>query len=153
MTLYEIDEQIKALVDDETGEIVDVDRLEHLQIARDEKLENIALFIKNLTAEEQAYKNEKLVFAAKEAQAKRKKESLKNYLQYALDGEKFKTTKVNVTYRKSDVLEVSENAIIPDKFLRYVAPEINKRDLKEAVKNGLEIEGVQIIERRNMQIK
>ena len=153
MTLYEINEGILNLIDGETGEILDVEKLEDLNLEREKKIENIALFIKNLTAEEKAYHDEKIVFQAKEAQAKRKKESLKSYLAYALQGSNFKTPKVSISYRKSDRLSIDENAIIPDEYLRYVAPEINKKDLKEAVKNGLQIEGVKLEEIQNMQIR
>lgn len=50
MTLYEINQTILSLIDEETGEILDEDQLERLNIAKEEKRENIALYIKNLRA-------------------------------------------------------------------------------------------------------
>ena len=46
--LYEINEEIKNTIDLETGEIVDFEAFEKLQMERTEKLENIALWYKNL---------------------------------------------------------------------------------------------------------
>ena len=40
--LYEINEQILNCVDMETGEIIDADKLQDLQLAFDEKVEGIA---------------------------------------------------------------------------------------------------------------
>ena len=58
MTLFEINEQIQKAIelgfDPETGEILDASALEQLQIDRDEKIENICLYIKDLTAEAKA---------------------------------------------------------------------------------------------------
>ena len=59
MKLYEINEQIIACIDNETGEIIDTDKLNELQIAKDEKLENLALWYKDLIAEANALKEEK----------------------------------------------------------------------------------------------
>ena len=42
MNLYEIENEILNCVDMETGEIVDIKKLESLQMERDQKIENIA---------------------------------------------------------------------------------------------------------------
>ena len=89
MNLYEISEEMLNCVDAETGE-VDTDKLDELAMLRDEKLESIALWIKDLKAEAEALKAEKLVFAARQSAAERRAESLKNYLTGFLHGEKFK---------------------------------------------------------------
>ena len=52
MKLYEIDEQILNCIDQETGEILDTEKLEQLQIDRNDKIENLILWIKDLKAEE-----------------------------------------------------------------------------------------------------
>lgn len=41
MTLYEINEAMLALVDPETGELMDYEAFSALNMAREEKLENI----------------------------------------------------------------------------------------------------------------
>ena len=56
MTIYEIDQAIMECVDIETGEIIDTEQLDKLQMERDTKLENVACWIKELTAEAEAIK-------------------------------------------------------------------------------------------------
>ena len=51
MTLYEIDDAILNCIDEETGEIIDAEQLDKLYMEKEEKLENIALWIKDLKAE------------------------------------------------------------------------------------------------------
>ena len=85
--------------------------------------------------------------AEREKACKNKAESLKRYLQSALGGEKFKTAKVSISYRKS------ESAKIPDEYLKYLEPEVKKTDLKKAIKAGETFEGVSLVEKQNIQIK
>ena len=63
MTIYEIDQAIMNCVDAETGEIIDTERLDKLQMERDAKLENVACWIKDLKAEAEALKAEKQALA------------------------------------------------------------------------------------------
>lgn len=56
MNLYEIDAAIMACIDEETGEITDPAKLDELDMTRDQKIENIALYIKDLRAEASAIK-------------------------------------------------------------------------------------------------
>lgn len=60
-TLYEINEEILSCVDMETGEIIDAEKLGRLQMAFDDKVEGIALWIKNLLSDAAAIKEEMLL--------------------------------------------------------------------------------------------
>lgn len=153
MNLYEIDNEILGCVDAETGEIFDEEKFESLAMERDKKLENIALWIKNLTAEAAALKAEKQAFAERQKAAENKIESLKSYMSAYLSGAKFETAKVKVSFRKSEYLDIAEGAAIPEQFLKYKEPDIDKAELKRAIKAGTEIPGVTIEERKNIQIK
>ena len=153
MNLFEIDAAILDCVDVETGEVFDVDRFEELELTRDAKIENICLWIKNLKAEAEALKAEKDAFAQRQKAAENKMESLKRYISGYLDGTAFESAKVKVSFRKSESLEISEGAVIPDEYLRFKEPEVNKADLKNAIKVGLTIGGVRLVENNNIQIK
>ena len=59
--LYEINKAILECLDPETGEIID-DRISELLMEKEQKLENIALWIKNLQADVQMFKSEKESF-------------------------------------------------------------------------------------------
>ena len=153
MKLYEINEQIIACIDNETGEIIDTDKLNELQIAKDEKIENLALWYKDLIAEANALKEEREAFAEREKAAKNKAESIKNYLSYVLNGENFKTTKCALSFRKSEKTVIDDIYSIPENFLKYSEPKADLTEIKKAIKNGEEIKGAHIEETQNIQIK
>ena len=149
MTIYEINEEILNCIDLETGEIIDIDRLNDLQLERDAKIENVACWIKELKAEAEAIKAEKLALAERQKVAENKAESLKKWLAYALQGEKFKTAKCSVSFRKTESVEVTDEGLSNlmkehDELLTYKAPEPNKKAIKDALKDGLSVEGVRL---------
>lgn len=152
MTLYQIEHALLECIDFETGEINE-EAYAALQIARDEKIEATALVIKNLDAEIVALKEEKKAFEERIKRAEKSRDTCKKRLTETLAGEKFSTTKVAISFRKSESLEVAENAVIPEVFLKYAEPTVNKDLLKKAVKAGNVFDGVQIIEKQNIQIK
>lgn len=153
MNLYEIDNAILECVDVETGEIFDIDRFEELELTREKKIESICLWIKNLKAEAEALKAEKDAFAARQKAAENRMESLKRYISNYLEGTPFENAKVKVSFRPSETIEIEEGAIIPDEFLRFKEPEVNKTELKKALKLGTQIAGVSIVKNQNIQIK
>ena len=149
MTIYEINEQILNCIDPETGEIIDIDRLNDLQLERDAKIENVACWIKELKAEAEAIKTEKQTLAERQRVAENKAESLKKWLAYALQGEKFKTAKCSVSFRKTESVEVTDEGLSNlmkehDELLTYKAPEPNKKAIKDALKDGLSVQGVRL---------
>lgn len=155
MNLYEINNAILDCVDEETGEILDVERLAELQIERETKLENVALWIKNLNADINAYKAEKDAFTERENKAKAKVESLKNYLAGALNGNPMNTSKVAVTFRKSEAVQIDDESLIPQEFTRSkTVVEPDKTAIKNAIKNtNAVIPGASIVVNQNIQIK
>ena len=149
MKLYEIDNAILDCIDLETGEVIDTERLDALQMERDAKIENVALWIKDLKAEAEAIKAEKMALAERQRVAENKAESLKNWLAYALDGQKFSTAKCAVSFRKTEKVEISDVGMIRlmkehDELLTYKDPEPNKTAIKQALKDGLSVDGVRL---------
>ena len=158
MTIYEIDNAILDCIDMETGEIIDTEQLDKLQMERDTKLENVACWIKDLKAEAEALKNEKQALAERQRVAENKAESLKKWLAYALQGEKFKTPKCAISFRKSEAVEVTDEGLNNlmkehDELLTYKAPEPNKTAIKQALKDGLNVAGVQLVQNTSTIIK
>lgn len=160
-TLYEIDQAILDCIDGETGEIIDAEKLNELMIERDVKIENVALWIKNLLSDADAFKAEKDAFAEREKAARNKAENLKQWLGAALDGQKFSTSKVQVSFRKSEAVKIEdENRFVDwawnnerDDLLTYKDPTPNKTAIKQLLKSGKTLDGVSIIENQNIQIK
>ena len=158
MTIYEIDGAILDCIDLDTGEVVDVDRLTELQMEREKKIENVACWIKELKAEAEAIKTEKQALADRQRVAENKVESLKRWLAYALDGKKFSTARCAVSFRSSESVEVTEEGLEAlmkehDELLTYKKPEPNKTAIKQAIKDGLSVSGVQLVQNVSAIIK
>lgn len=153
MKLYEIDQAILNCIDLETGEIIDTEQLDKLTMEREAKLENVACWIKELKAEAEALKAEKMAFAKRQQVAENKMESLKKYLAYALDGQAFKTTRASVTFRKSQVVEIADIYKLDENYLKYKEPEADKTAIKEALKAGQTVAGATLVENTSVIIK
>lgn len=152
--LYEINEQILNCIDIETGEIIDTEQFDVLQIDRNDKLENIALWYKNLSSAANQFKIEKDLFADRQKRAEKKAESLKAYLDTALKGNKFSTVKVDISYRKSTSVDILSLDKLPVEYKNQVVTiSADKLKLAKALKSGIVIDGAEIVESNHIQIK
>lgn len=152
-TLYEINEEILNCVDTETGEIIDPEKLSRLQMDFDDKVEGIALWIKDLLSDAAAIKAEKDKLADRQRVCENKAKNLKEYLSGFLAGQKFCTPRVAISYRKSESVSVSDVGKIPKEYLKYKEPEPDKTKIKNALKIGENIPGAELIENQNILIK
>ena len=168
-SLYELDNSIIELlehgfneecIDKETGEIF-FDKaqmfLDQLQLDRKSKLENIALFIKNLESEADAIKQEEQNLAARRKAKENKANQLREYVKSSmliLNEPKFETPRVAMSFRTSKVVEVTDVSLLDKQYLKekidYTA---DKKAIKEALENGIEVVGACIKENKNLQIK
>ena len=158
MTIYEINKQIEDFlvnhIDEETGEITDLNELEALEVAKTEKIENIALYLKNTMALAKSIREEKKALAERQAKREKKVESLQNLLNWVCEGNKFETSKVSVSYRKSERVVIDDLERLPAEYIRTkTTVEPDKTGIKKALKDGMELEGVHIEEVRNIQVK
>lgn len=156
MTLYEIEDAILECVDTETGDIIDLERLEQLEIDRATKISNIACWIKDLSAEVEAIKAEKKNLDKRQKAAENKAASLKEFLENFMNGAKYKDGRCAISYRATTKTEVAEGALdgLADEYKTIkttVTP--NLAAIKEALENGVELEGCQLIHKNNIQIK
>ena len=155
MTLYEIAKELENFefeIDEETGEIINMEKLDEITLARDEKIENIALWIKNLDAEASAIREEEKNLAERRRSKEKKVESLKKYLSLVLEGEKFESARAKISYRKSEIVVADDLLVIPEKYWR-VKTELDKTAVKTAIRGGNVVEGCHLEENRTMQIK
>jgi hypothetical protein len=160
-SIYEIDRAIMDLVDPETGEILDAEALDQLQMERETKLENVACWIKNLTAEGAAIRAEEVNLAERRKVIERKAERLKNYLADVLGGEKFQTPKCSVSFRKTSKVEIADidgvvkwcedNGMFD--LVVYSAPTVSKNELAKLLKGGADIPGAVMAEGISMGVK
>lgn len=157
MKLYEIDAAILSLIDAETGEVADYEAFDALVMERERKLENVALYIKELTYEADAIKAEREALYDREKRNRNRVERLKAFLITALDGERFSTPKVAVSFRRSSALEYTDEFFCACKesgrFLRIKEPELDRAAVRDALKAGEELSGACLRETHSIQIK
>ena len=97
LSLYHIDQALEALIDPETGELLDYDAFEQLQMDREHKIENMVCWSKSLDAEAKAIRDEEKELAERRRTMERKRDRLRGYVDRALDGHPFQTAKCSVT--------------------------------------------------------
>ncbi len=172
MNLYQIDAQIESALtnctDPETGEFDETkysEMMADLEETREQKIENIALYIKNLTAEVAAIREEEKNLASRRKAKENRVESLKKYLAEYLEGKKFETARAKISFRTSKVLDVlDENKVAisiqskfvnDEDFLTYQPPKIKKTELKTYLLSHTDvtIDGAEVRENRTMTIK
>lgn len=165
-TLYEIDKNIEAImdrmfeeVDEQTGEVKTeiVDELKNLQEAREEKLDNLGAFIKNLTSDVEAMKAEKDILDKRIKTKQNKIEWLKSYVASDLianDQSKFESSRVVFSFRKSTSVSIPDETKIPKKYFKKVTTEkLDREGIGKLLKEGHTIRGAELIEKQNLQIK
>lgn len=154
-TLYDIIKSIESFefeIDEETGEILNMAELDALKVDRETKVENIALFIKNLKADAAMYADEEKAFAQRKKAAANKADRLTKYLAAMLAGEKYKSARVAITWRKSEQVDITSIDELPAGY--YVTEKRpDKMAIKKAMKNGEQVPGAVLVERENIQVK
>ena len=160
--IYEIDQDILDCVDLETGEILDVEKLDALQMEREQKLEGVALWVKDLRAEADAVKAEADKLNARKRALDNKVTALKSWLLIAMDGGKLKTPRCNVYPTHSQRVAVADEKKLieflqtledPEKFLTFKDPELRKDEIKKALKDGTIIPGAALETTESVVIK
>ena len=160
MTLWEIDKRISDIleigmhIDEKTGEVFLPEDIDSLNIERDEKIEGIALYIKNLKAEADAIHAEIERLKDREELKKKKADRLAQYLASVLCGKKFETAKTSLFFRKSSVVQISDELLVPEEFMKIkTEKKPDKTAIANWIKSGNFIPGCELIEKQNLQIK
>lgn len=154
MKLYELTGAMRdfELKTDENGEIINMDELEKLDMAWNEKAENLCLYIKNLRAELDGVKGEKKAFEYRAKVLQNKIDNSLEYLKSNLRGEKFKTPRVSVSYRRSEEVVCEDPYRLDERFKR-VKVEADRKAIKDALKAGEDVTGAHLKENVSVILK
>lgn len=169
MNIWEIDkamreiealEEDEELIDLETGEVVSVaDALEKLEMARETKIENAAMMVKNLSAEAAAIKAEEEKLAKRRKAIENKADEVKQFLVRALtreDGtsEKFRTARAAVTVKMNPAkVIISDEKLLPEVFFREIIDrKPDRAQIKEVLSRGIEVPGAALERGRSVMI-
>lgn len=182
MKLYEIDQALLDLTDPETGEILDISAFQALQMERERKLEGMGCWIKDMDAEIDALKREEDALRMRRQKTMNRRRQVWTYLQQMLGGEKLKTARVAISYRKNPpTVKVTDVEALrcwamesghpelkdsdPEEvLLRWVQENgredllritaaLDKTRLKEAINAGDEIPGAEVVQEIGMVIR
>ncbi len=152
-SLYEINRMIEACFD-EDGELLNEAALDAFQLEKAEKLENIALWIKNLDADVAAFDHEIKAFKARREAAQNRAESLRKWLQTSLGGVNMVTSRVSVTFRRSERVDVLNAATLPQEYIITKTETVpDKLLIKKALKSGKAVDGAILVVCSNMTVK
>ena len=144
-------------VDPETGEITDPDafaeRYAELEISREDIIENTLLLYKNCVSDAEAIAAEIKTLKARQAALEKRADRLKADASDALNGEKFQTARVAVSWRKSTAAEVDESLCPEEYITTKITTAPDKKAITAALKAGQEIPGCKLVERLNMSVR
>lgn len=155
MNLFQIEDAILECVDTETGDILDVEKLEALEMERDAKISNIACWVKELRSDAAAIKAEKDALDKRMKAKDNLADRLSSYLENFLNGAKFEDSRCAISYRKSESTEIAEDLdlnTLPDDC-KKITVTANKTAIKAALKSGVVIDGCALVVKNNIQIK
>ena len=171
MKLYEINQQIAALIDRldidyETGEIGEgtdeiLKELDALEMERTDILTYIAKLVLNTRSDVAALKAEEQRLKERRQRLEKRDAKLMEILDRECHGEKTDLGIATVNYRKTSRVEVSDSAVAVewlkanahDNCYRTPAPEVNKADVKKLLNAGCEVPGTALIEDYSCSLK
>lgn len=141
------------------------DTLDGIEQEFEDKAENVAAYIKSLKAEADDLKEEEAALNRRRKVKENQIDRLKDYLLHSMmtiNRTKIDTPKAKLSIRNNaeSVQFDDENDFITrcelagaDDFLRYKKPEIDKTEVKAALKRGEQIEGARLIRTKSLIIK
>ena len=155
-TLYELTGQFLDIYNLELDEETKLDTLDSIDWNSDyeEKVENYIKVMKNLEADVEARKAEIKRLTELNKADEKKKDHLKETLSTSMQltgHERVDTPLFKVSFRKSQAVEVDE-LVLPESY-KVATWKPDKKRLKEDLKNGLEIVGASLVERKNLSIR
>lgn len=158
MTLSEIERQIEELLfmqqEHELSDDDIRDTLDALLLDRNDKIDNIAIYIKHLKAMAIGTKEIEREYAARRQSYENKAERLIKYLSYFLDGDKYESPKTKITWKKSEQVVVDDIDKLGKQFMRVKETvEPDKGLIKEVIKTGAEVEGAHLEIKNNISVK
>lgn len=172
ISLYKLDKAVKDILeqglsfDYETGEVLfTAEDLEKLETSIEAKINNIIGYIKNLELEQKMYKEVSDDYKTRAEEKKKKSEKLKNYLDSFMTSNNITKKEVMngvASYRKSTVVDIYDESKLKEYIKlhkeveeKYTTTkvEFSKKGMTEDLKKGIKISGVQLTEKRNLQVK
>ena len=129
--------------------------LDQIQDDMKTKLDSYAIIIRNFEAENMALKDERDRLNARIKSNEKGIERMKKAVTDALmtvEGNRLKTTKFTFGFRKSTQVKIDDETVIPPQFLAAEV-KVLKKDIAQAIKNGVEVDGAKLVENKSLSIR
>nr|DAY11299.1 MAG TPA: resistance protein [Caudoviricetes sp.] len=157
MNLYELSVAFQEVQNMDLDPEVMQDTLDSIEDAIESKAENIAKLIRNLESDVAAYKEEEDRLKTKRQATENKVKWLKTYLEdnMKMTGKtKFKSGMFNFAIQKNPAsVNITDEKAIPEEFLIQQPPKVDKNSLKEILKRGIEVPGVELKQTEGLRIR
>ncbi|MFW3582039.1 siphovirus Gp157 family protein [Staphylococcus caprae] len=149
--------QIYELIAEQEDEQILKDTLDSINDALEDKADGYVAVIKSLETDNNAIDEEikrlKQRKTSNENGIKRLKETLQQVMEET-GKEKFKTALNSYSIANNPPsLEVKDKNVVPKEFFTEQEPKLNKKELLKAVKDGLEIKGIELKQSRSLRVR
>lgn len=150
MNLYTLTDAFQQIYDRDDLEVDTwVDTLESIEASIEDKADGYGRIIRNLEAERDAHKQEAKRHQEAARIAENKVIRLKQNMQNTMDklnmpkieGELFKWR----VQKTAPALKLADDFVLTEEFTKHVEPEPDKTAIKNAIKNGREINGAELV--------
>ena len=158
MKLYELSQRYVSVMEaaEELDPLALKDTLESIEDAIEEKVENTAKFIKNLSADVDALKAEEKRLAERRRSLENKISGIKEYLQNQMEVsglDKVKRATLTVSIQKNPPsLKVIDEKLL-SAYMIPQAPVLDKKAVLSALKEGADIQGAEIHQGKGLRIR
>ena len=157
MTLFEIKEQFKALMEMDLDEVTLRDTLEGLQGDLEDKADNIAYIVKTLKAEADAIKVEAKTLQERAKAKLNKADWFTQYLFEAmkqLEKTKIETARNVLSIKKNPASVKTVEDFYNDEYMnKVVEVKLDKAKLKEDLKAGIKVDGARLEQKERLEVK
>jgi len=165
LTTFGILEEFKAIwdltndieFDEDTGEVIDNTEviktlMEDLESDKEAKLNNIEYIKREFKARGESLQSEIKRLTERKGAMNKKEEQLTKLQGFLLNGEKCKTDKFTFFYGTSQSVEIEDETLIPEAYLK-VEFKVNKTEIAKALKGGGAIDGAKMIEKTSLRVR
>ena len=156
--LYELNNdfmQVQSMIEDGAEGLEDT--LESINLEIEDKLENIGKVIRNLESEVKAFKDEEKRLADRRKTLENEVKNLKLYAEQSLKAtgqRKIDAGLFKFSIQKNPAsVNVTDEKLIPQKYYVPVDPKLDKQTIKELLKNGESVPGVELVQGEGLRIK
>lgn len=149
--------QVYELIAEQEDEQILKDTLDSINDALEDKADGYVAVIKSLETDNNAIDEEikrlKQRKTSNDNGIKRLKETLQQVMEET-GKEKFKTALNSYSIANNPPsLEVKDKNVVPKEFFTEQEPKLNKKELLKAVKEGLEIKGIELKQSRSLRVR